>query len=115
MKRRSFLRGAAAVVPAVAVPELFFAQALGQAAAVPGELHVVGSSEDRMGHSHSLGFSTFYFKMTGAETADGSAYVLGCGAGDGAHDDWVLPGGKDGTILPGYGRCECAETQRGVL
>ena len=68
MKRRSFLRGAAAVVPAVAVPELFFAQALGQAAAVPGELHVVGSSEDRMGHSHSLGFSTFYFKMTGAET-----------------------------------------------
>ena len=70
MKRRSFLRGAAAVVPAVAVPELFFAQALGQAATVPGSggLHVVGSSEDRMGHSHSLGFSTFYFKVTGAET-----------------------------------------------
>jgi mannose-6-phosphate isomerase-like protein (cupin superfamily) len=70
MKRRTFLKGAAALVPAVAVPELFVAQALGQAAAAPGsgELHVVGAEEDRLGHAHSLGFSTFYFKVSGADT-----------------------------------------------
>ncbi|HSY36891.1 MAG TPA: cupin domain-containing protein [Acidobacteriaceae bacterium] len=70
MKRRSFLKGAAAVMPAVAVPEWLLAQALGQAAAAPGagELHLVGASDDRFGHPHSLGFSTFYFKVSGAET-----------------------------------------------
>lgn len=70
MRRRSFLRGAAAVVPAAVVPEIFFAQALGQDAPAvgSGELHVVGAREDRLGQARSLGFSTFYFKVTGAET-----------------------------------------------
>lgn len=76
MRRRSFLRSAAAVGAGVGVPELFLAHALGQVAAAPGEaaapggggLHVVGMAEDRFGHPHSLGFSTFYFKVTGAET-----------------------------------------------
>jgi len=71
MKRRSFLKGAAAVVPAAMVPAAAVPEFLpGRAAEVPGssELHVVGAGEDRYGGSHTLGFSTFYFKVSGAET-----------------------------------------------
>jgi len=71
MKRRSFLRAVASVAPAVAVPGLVLA---GQAPtrpaspALPCELHLVGAGEDRIGKPHSLGFSTFCFKVTSAET-----------------------------------------------
>jgi mannose-6-phosphate isomerase-like protein (cupin superfamily) len=93
MKRRSFLRGAAAVMPAAAVPELLLAEALGQAAAPgSGELHVVGASEDRFGHARSLGFSTFYFKVSGADTG-GRLFLMEhqqmkAGGGPNVHLHW---------------------------
>lgn len=70
MRRRSFLRAVASVAPAAAVPDLLIAQMNAQAPAPLGsnELHVLGSGEDRFGKSHSLGFSTFFFKVTTAET-----------------------------------------------
>jgi len=70
VKRRSFLSSVASVVPAVALPDLLIGQAFALAPAPLdlSELHIVGSSEDRGGHSHSLGFSTFFFKVTSAET-----------------------------------------------
>lgn len=71
MKRRSFLTAVASAVPAVAIPDLFIEHAHAQAASPSGsnELHVLGSREDRLGKPRSLGFSTFFFKVTGAETA----------------------------------------------
>ena len=40
-----------------------------------GELHVVGAGEDRFGHDHSLGFSRFCFKVSGAET-EGRLFLM---------------------------------------
>jgi mannose-6-phosphate isomerase-like protein (cupin superfamily) len=71
MRRRSFLRSAAAVVPALGLHGLL-AQDAPQS---PKELHVVGPGEDRFGHPHSLGFSTMSFKVSGAETG-GSLFLL---------------------------------------
>jgi mannose-6-phosphate isomerase-like protein (cupin superfamily) len=68
MERRSFLKGAAAVVPAAMVPESFGQEQAAAVAPVAGQLHVVGAEADRFGGSHTLGFSTFYFKVSGAET-----------------------------------------------
>jgi mannose-6-phosphate isomerase-like protein (cupin superfamily) len=70
VRRRSFLRNAASILPSVAAPNLLIAQ---ESAHVPATssskvLHIVGSGEDRFGKSHSLGFSKFFFKVSGAET-----------------------------------------------
>ena len=87
MKRRSFLRGAAAVMPAAAVPELLLAEALGQAAAPgSGELHVVGASEDRFGHAQP-----------------GIQHVLFQGVG-GGHGRAAVPDGASAD--EGWGRSE---------
>jgi quercetin dioxygenase-like cupin family protein len=69
MKRRSFLKGSAALVPAAGFREF----ALAQAAAAPAstEIHVVGSGADRFGESHSRGFSNLLFKVASRDTGGG--------------------------------------------
>jgi mannose-6-phosphate isomerase-like protein (cupin superfamily) len=70
MKRRTFLRAAAAVIPAAGLHDLLESQAQGQVAVSPRapELHVVGAGEDRYGQYHSLGISHLLFKVSGNET-----------------------------------------------
>jgi quercetin dioxygenase-like cupin family protein len=73
MKRRSFLRGAAAALPAAG----FGALALDRlASAQPPEApHLVDAGQDRLGETHSLGFSTILFKVLPRETA-GNLFVI---------------------------------------
>jgi quercetin dioxygenase-like cupin family protein len=70
--RRSFVKTAAAAVPAAALPE-FFAQAA--ASAQSPSLHVVGNGEDRFGESRSMGFSRLLFKVGTADT-HGNLFVI---------------------------------------
>lgn len=69
MKRRSFLKAAAAVFPAPGLA----AFALGRNSQAPGEegIHPVGAGEDRFRESHSRGYSTILFKVTPRETSGG--------------------------------------------
>jgi mannose-6-phosphate isomerase-like protein (cupin superfamily) len=65
--RRTFLKSAASVFPAVALQN-----ALGQSSPqLPDapELHPVPAGQDRTGHLHSLGFSSLAFKVIPADTA----------------------------------------------
>ncbi|HYK34774.1 cupin domain-containing protein [Alloacidobacterium sp.] len=73
MQRRSFIRAVASVVPAVGLHDFLASQACAQAAAQPqtGALRVVGAGEDRLGKPHSLGFSSFVFKVLSEETGGG--------------------------------------------
>lgn len=72
MKRRAFLKGAAAAFPAAGMGGF----ALGQAGAAPGEgVRPVGAGQDRLGETHSLGFSTILFKVLPRETS-GSLFVI---------------------------------------
>jgi hypothetical protein len=75
MKRRSFLRSAAAVLPAVGLDVFALAQAT--SVPTPGEVHVVGAGQDRLGEPHSLGFSTILFKVLPRETGDGLFVIAG--------------------------------------
>jgi quercetin dioxygenase-like cupin family protein len=80
MKRRSFLKGAAAAFPAAGMG----AFALGQGASTPaGEVNLVGAGEDRLGEAHSLGFSTILFKVLSRETGDGLLVIEHKGLGHG--------------------------------
>jgi hypothetical protein len=65
MKRRSFLKATAALLPAAGLKEF----ALAQAAAVPAteQVHVVGAGQDRFGESHSRGYSNILFKVAGVK------------------------------------------------
>ena len=69
MKRRSFLKSAAAAFPAAGLREF----ALGQPALAPtsSEIHPVGAGQDRLGETHSLGFSTILFKVLTQDTGSG--------------------------------------------
>ena len=69
MKRRSFLKAAAAAFPAAGLN----AFALGQSfeTAVPDGVHPVPAGQDRFGEPHSLGFSTILFKAVPHETNGG--------------------------------------------
>lgn len=73
MQRRSFLRTAAALLPASGLQAL----ALGQSAASPtaGPAHLVGAGQDRLGETHSLGFSTILFKVLPSET-NGGLFII---------------------------------------
>ncbi|HUD22596.1 MAG TPA: cupin domain-containing protein [Acidobacteriaceae bacterium] len=73
MKRRSFLKTAAVAFPAAGL-NVF---ALGQPAAVPvtGDIRAVEASQDRLGETHSLGFSTILFKVLPRET-NGGLFVI---------------------------------------
>ena len=73
MKRRSFLKSAAAVFPAAGLGEFSFGQA-GSTPVAEG-IHPVGAGEDRLGETHSLGFSTILFKVLSRET-NGSVFVI---------------------------------------
>ncbi|HEX5236487.1 MAG TPA: cupin domain-containing protein [Silvibacterium sp.] len=83
MKRRSFLRTAAAAVPALALHDVMGSRALAQtsASALPVSsqhaLHVVGAGEDRSGHPHSIhgGMSSLLFKVETSETA-GRLFII---------------------------------------
>jgi quercetin dioxygenase-like cupin family protein len=68
MKRRSFLRNAAAALPAAS----FGALSLDRLASAqpPDGPHLVGAGQDRLGEMHSLGFSTILFKVLPRETGD---------------------------------------------
>jgi len=73
MKRRSFLKGAAAAFPVAGMGALGLSQP-GGARAI-GEAHPVGAGQDRLGEKHLLGFSTILFKVLPRET-DGSLFVI---------------------------------------
>jgi quercetin dioxygenase-like cupin family protein len=69
MKRRSFLKATAALLPAAGLTDFAF----GQAAVVPSseQVHVVGSGQDRFGESRSRGFSSILFKVVPRDTGGG--------------------------------------------
>jgi quercetin dioxygenase-like cupin family protein len=69
MKRRSFLKSAAAVLPTVGLQSF----AIGQTSAPPppGPIHPVDAGHDRFGETHSLGYSSILFKTVPRETNDG--------------------------------------------
>ena len=69
MQRRSFLKGAAAVLPAAGMTDFVLGQAI--AAPAAGEVHPVGAGQDRLGETHSLGFGTILFKVLPRETGSG--------------------------------------------
>jgi quercetin dioxygenase-like cupin family protein len=73
MRRRSFLKSAAAVFPAAGLGAFSFGQA-GSAPAAEG-IHPVGAGQDRLGETHSLGFSTILFKVL-TRDADSGLFVI---------------------------------------
>ena len=81
MRRRSFLKTAAAVFPAAG----FGAFSLGQMAAPPAAdgLHPVEAGQDRLGETHSLGFSTILFKVLTQDTGSGLSVIEHKGLGHG--------------------------------
>ena len=81
MKRRSFLKASAALLPAAGLQSLALEHLAAQAspqASVPApsaEIQVVGSGQDRFGESHSLGFSSILFKVPARES-NGGLFVI---------------------------------------
>ncbi|HXR39244.1 MAG TPA: cupin domain-containing protein [Terracidiphilus sp.] len=73
MKRRSFLKATAALLPAAGLRDF----ALAQAGAAPAsrEIHFVGSGQDRFGESHSRGYSSILFKIAASET-NGGMFII---------------------------------------
>ena len=73
MQRRSFLKTAAAMLPASGLQAL----ALSQPAASPTAeaAHLVAAGQDRLGEPHSLGFSTILFKVLPSET-NGGLFII---------------------------------------
>jgi mannose-6-phosphate isomerase-like protein (cupin superfamily) len=69
MKRRSFLKATAALLPAAGFKDFAF----GQAAVVPttDTVHVVGAGQDRFAESRSRGFSSILFKVMPRDTGGG--------------------------------------------
>lgn len=81
MKRRSFLKATAALLPTAGLKNFALKQISAQVstqAATPessDKIHVVGSGQDRFGESHSLGFSSILFKVSTRET-NGGLFVI---------------------------------------
>ena len=69
MKRRSFLKNAAAVFPVVGFDPVAFASLTGSDSTEQGE--VVGAGKDRLGEVHSRGYSSILFKVLPRETSNG--------------------------------------------
>lgn len=69
MKRRSFLKSAAALVPASGYPALAFSQATSSPSSE--RVHLVPAGEDRLGELHSRGYSSILFKVMPSETGAG--------------------------------------------
>lgn len=73
MKRRSFIKTAAALLPVAGLHEFALAQAA-SAASTP-QIHVVGAGEDRFSEPHSLGFSNIRFKVA-ARDSGGNVFII---------------------------------------
>ena len=73
MKRRSFLKTAAAFVPVAGLQD--FALAHAPADGPSGQIHVVGAGRDRFGESHSRGFSNILFKVATRDSG-GNLFVI---------------------------------------
>ena len=86
MRRRSFLKAAAALAPAACLQDFFVSQARAQAPALPASeaLHVVGNGEDRFGHPFRMPTSSLSVKVATSETG-GGLFV--------AEHTHLLPGG----------------------
>ena len=69
MKRRSFLKAASLSFPMAGLEALAFGQA--SAPPVSDQVHVVDEGHDRLGETHSLGYSTMLFKVLTRETGGG--------------------------------------------
>jgi mannose-6-phosphate isomerase-like protein (cupin superfamily) len=79
MRRRSFLRAAAAAAPVAALSSLinhpsFAGRPAPQTGATP-DLHPVADGQDRFGALHSLGFSELAFKV-GTQETGGNLFVI---------------------------------------
>lgn len=66
MKRRSFLKNAAAFLPAAGLDPLSIAEV-----PVPAEGHVIPAGKDRLEETHSRGYSSILFKVLPRETSNG--------------------------------------------
>jgi mannose-6-phosphate isomerase-like protein (cupin superfamily) len=76
MKRRAFLKTAAALLPSTGLQSFALAQA--STAATPtsaDQIHIVGAGQDRFGETHSRGYSTILFKFAPRET-NGSLFIV---------------------------------------
>lgn len=73
MRRRSFLRTAAAAIPVLGFHDLLASQTSTghETPASAFDLHVVGAGSDRFGHPHPMGFSSLLFKVMPSETGGG--------------------------------------------
>jgi quercetin dioxygenase-like cupin family protein len=80
MKRRSFLKSAAAAFP---MGLTAFADGQTSSAASPEGIHPVEAGQDRLGETHSLGFSTILFKVLPRETSSGLFVIEHKGLGHG--------------------------------
>jgi len=72
MQRRSFLKTAAAAFPAVGIGSFSFGQVV---SAQADGIHPVEAGQDRLGETHSLGFSTILFKVLPRET-NGGLFII---------------------------------------
>jgi quercetin dioxygenase-like cupin family protein len=73
MKRRSFLKTAAVLLPGAGLKEFALAQASATPLSEP--IHVVEAGQDRFGESHSRGYSKILFKTATRETG-GSLFII---------------------------------------
>jgi mannose-6-phosphate isomerase-like protein (cupin superfamily) len=74
MKRRSFLKASAALLPAAGLQNFALAQASSVSPTITSpsdQVHIVGAGQDGFGESHSLGFSSILFKVLPRETGGG--------------------------------------------
>jgi quercetin dioxygenase-like cupin family protein len=103
MERRSFLKAASVSFPMAGLEALSF----GHASAPPasGQVHIVDDGKDRLGETHSLGFSTILFKVLPRETSDGLFVIEHKNLGHGGppvhfhlhQDEWFYV--MDGEVL----------------
>ncbi len=73
MKRRSFLKSAAALLPAAGLKDFALAQT--STNPLSSDVHVIGAGQDRFGESHSRGFSSILFKIAPQET-NGGMFII---------------------------------------
>jgi mannose-6-phosphate isomerase-like protein (cupin superfamily) len=73
MRRRTFLRSAATVVPALGLHNLVLSQEATEKPTQPtsADLHIVKAGSDRFEHPHAMGFSSMLFKVMPGETGGG--------------------------------------------
>jgi mannose-6-phosphate isomerase-like protein (cupin superfamily) len=73
LKRRSFLKTAAALLPAAGMQA--FALNQGPASSAADQVQVVTAGQDRLGEVHSRGYSTILFKVLPHET-NGGLFII---------------------------------------